>query len=450
MALGESFNAGGTRFTGRHWWGVEDAITGAEPVTGARAEALARDLGMCTIAPDETGTAILVVAPVAHEGETLEEIIEQIAEAATRWAWPHMLQRHTGPSIRFAFSCDGAHVPAPDPQTDLVLMHFTAAYERCGALLSSVSEPGDDWPWSMREVRSERPARKLGALAYRRYRHESVRESPFADVTSHVALMRDPRLVVRYLEVPNDPGGLATAGVFVADPELNDEFAKSEPVAHDDWVPENLRLEKYERNPVKQAVERLRKEFRQALRVVAGPEGGGRFTGITSLSSYMGDLLDGLPGGTDTRVSTVDGRRVGGPPEPSGGSVQGHSEGGRRARRGTGTYFTVGDYPTLLEHDGQIVAEFAVQLEVPGHAGRLRLTATPKVVVDSGTTEIASDAPLRVERPHIIGWTNEDGAHTEGDSVEIGPETSGRYTVRVHQPDDTAVTISIERTGLVP
>ena len=38
ISLGSSFDVSRKRYTGRHWWGVADDLTGAEPVTGRRAE----------------------------------------------------------------------------------------------------------------------------------------------------------------------------------------------------------------------------------------------------------------------------------------------------------------------------------------------------------------------------------------------------------------------------
>jgi hypothetical protein len=448
MALGESFDAPDQRFTGRHWWGVDDAKTGVEPVTGRRAEALAHALGMGAIAPGESGTSIMVIAPVMNEGETMEEIVEQISAAATRWAWPHMLRRPAGPNIHFSFTCHRKPVPVIDPRTDPVLVHFAEAYERCEGTLSTESGDIDEWPWTVRQLRSERPARRLGGLAYRRYRFEAAhREGLFEDVARHVALMREPRFVVKYLPVPADPSGLATAGVFMADPALNNDFAESEPVAHDDWIPENLRLEKYQRNPVKQAINRLKDVLRQAARTLEGPAGGDRFAGLTSLSSYMGDLLEGLPEGTDARIpATAGGRQPlrshnapNGRPDPDGDNTPARER----------THVVVGDKARLVAEDGRIIAEFTVEFAVQKRTKPLLLTATPRVVVDSGATENADDAPLGVEAPQVIGWVDPSGQVTTGESVTIDPGSSGSYTLRVLQPDDTAVTVTVTRERVV-
>ncbi len=450
ISLGSSFDADGKRYTGRHWWGVLDADTGAEPLTGDAAERVAESLGMIRIPSDETGTAIAVIGPVVDEGqERLQDIVQTVADAATWWAWPHMTVQEGGrPSIDFSFSCDGEPVQGPDPHKDPLLRYYIAAFERACAVLQGASG-STAWPWTVKELRSEKPGRRLGALAYRRLSAELLQTASSGTrprLHSHIALMRTPRLIVKYQEIQSDPHGQLTVGAFIADRSLDREFALSEPVAHDDWVPANLHLEKFERNLVKIAMERLRGEFRSEVRRIAEPDSDTRFSGITRLASSMGDLLQGNLAGTDARINAgaaSGGKtRTANPTAGRGGAAAGGQGRGGAARRHASAIRISGE-PALRLIDGQPVAEFGVTVSI--HQVRsLQLTAVPRVVLDGGVPESIGEEPVGADAPTVLGWTTAEGEHLTREA-ELELTEQGEYELRVlvQQPADAAVTVQL-------
>ncbi|WP_154674163.1 hypothetical protein [Nakamurella lactea] len=451
IGLGESYDQAGKRYTGRHWWGVPGDSSAAEPLTGPEAEALAMRIGINRIPADSSGTAIAVLGPVAENGETLDLIVNNIASAATHWAWPHMIGSGAGATIKFTFAANGEPVDPPSPATHPVYRHYAGAYRRATAILSG-QRVAPMWPWEDREMRSERPRMDLGVLVYKHVQREQFQstETDFDLPIDNIALMRDPRLVVRYLDVPRNAQGLATIGVFVADASMNERFAQSEPVAHDDWAPENLRMEKYERNPVKQALERIRKVFRTAPIATVSDQADEQTAGVVRLANTLGDLLAGIAPAVDPRLLPMERNlsgRTGGDGAGDGaaanrgtGSGVADGKGARGGRRRSEPSAVIVSTPRLAMLGDRLAAVFRVRIELP--AGKsVVVTAEPRVVLESGGAESVSDRPAGASVPVILGWAT-DGGPPYGGSA-FSPETAGESLVDlwVSQPADTAITV---------
>ena len=374
VALGTSYTSmRGKRFTGRHWWGVPDRHTSIEPLTGDEADALAAQLGMSAIPPGSTGTSIVVIAPRGtYEEESLEEIVQRIALAATWCAWPHMKGAVDVPSIRFSFTYEGKEVQRPEPVEHPVLRHYVNAYRRALDVLKS--PPGDpppsSWPWELHEIASQRPARRLGAAAFRRFPpiQGPMNDSPFGDVSSSIALTRNPRLIVKYLDVPRHPDGQSTAGIFVADPHLDQEFAASEPVAHDEWVPANLQLEKYERNPVKQALDKVREALQRCPPESVADRGTGIFAGTARLSSYLGGILTGQSGTGATQTEGLLALSSASSEQKQSGALQSGmgSRSGYNPRKRKVSIEFLGDPQLLVDDSGEAAVDFAFEVKNRG------------------------------------------------------------------------------------
>lgn len=452
VALGSPYSErSGKRHTGRHWWGVPDNETMIEPLTGSEADALAIQLGMVAIPAYKTGTSILVVAPMAYNEESLEEIVGRLAEAADWCAWPHMHGAVDNPSIEFAFTYDGEPVSRVPPADHPVLKHFVAGYRRATQALNSGDPPESGWPWTVQEVTAARPARRLGALAFRRYQPVNTEmESPFGDVSSTVALLRNQRFVVRYLDVLRDTQGLSTAGVFVADPMLDEAFARSEPVAHDDWVPGNLELEKFERNPVKQTLDRIRDVFRARPSVSDEDSDSGVFAGVAKFSTLLGGLLAGQSG------TAITGDEV--PLAPPGfGSASTPNRGfdsrvaGARPTRGKSAFVEFLSGPRLLlDETGGPVVEFDFEVRNRG-GGLTRVQAEPRVMLDGNAVETPMDSPVGAPYPRLLGWFEmTDGRFEVGSDLVLTDEDGDRWSVRLSQPEDTAVTVYLHVAQVGP
>lgn len=460
IGQGDPYNHGTKRYTGRHWWGVEGETTAAEPLTGSPAEALAARLGMNRIPEGETGTSIAVVAPLAPNGETLDEIVDSIANAAMHWAWPHMIGTGSGATIDFKFVADGAEVTVPQPSVHPLYRHYAGAYRRATAILGG-KEVVPAWPWEDLPIRSERPKAELGVLVYKHVQRENLvsEDGPENPPTDHVALMRDPRLVVKYLDVPQAADGRATIGVFVADPSVNERFAQSEPVAHDDWAPENLRTEKYQRNIVKQALEKVRRTFRNTPSSAQAEAVDDQASGAVRLANALGDLLAGIAPGVDPRVSPIDNDRSqpyrgSGAESRAGGSGAGSgTSSGQRAgpdsgagsvggRRRSEPAVTVVGSPRLAMLGTRLAAVFQVRVVVP-EGKPVVIEAEPRVVLEGGVAESASDRPAGADLPATMGWAT-DGGSPDGKATFV-PTVAGESLAElwVSQPADTAVTVVV-------
>ena len=95
-----------------------------------------------------------------------------------------------------------------------------------------------------------RPVRHLGNLIIRdgvcaaRVGPALREESVIPEHSSHIALMRPVELVVKYLVgEPLPDSRFEWAGVFICsdEDEVEEAFARAEPPAHDDWIPDNLK-----------------------------------------------------------------------------------------------------------------------------------------------------------------------------------------------------------------
>lgn len=418
IAIGhtDSYSVGRTLFTGRHWWGQAHPETKLEPITGAAADELAAQLGMTRLRDGETGTAIMVLEPMASEtAETLDDIVARIAGAALWWAWPHMVDR----TIQFEFSCDGEDVEALRPECHPLLQHFAAAYSRAAA----VDSEGASWPWHHGVVMMQRPELRLGALVWRNLQVDDLQhaDDDRVEIRSHLALMRQPRLIVKYMDVKPNPHGLGTVGVFVADGRLNDDFARAEPVAHDDWQPNLMGLEKGARNPVRRALENIKQTFQVAALVVP-PEDSVqvRRKGLVHLATSIGDLV----------VGSGDASIVERQPSRGGGS------GSRKP------VARVVGRPELQLVEGERVARFKVEVRIPeGGTLPVRVLAVPKVLTENGSEDATEDAPT------IRGWRI-NGAIDRSGGHEVTIETHGAHEIEVMVaiPADTAATLVVTAT----
>jgi hypothetical protein len=241
-------------YTGRHWWGdLSSEIV--EPLTGDLAETVAAALGLPAFVDDETGTDIVVIDPDLEE-RTPQDAAVYLAETISWQLWPKMVgvdgQR---PPMTFSVACDGVPVPVPDPEAAPPLSMFVSAYRKM------LGDAG-------RTLACYRPAQNLGRLGLHRGfagRFAATPASTMAGVEDgvhHVCLMRSAELVVRYYPGPRPMSeSVGYAGVFKADTELDDTYAKAEPPTHDNWVPNQLvdREKTFVRTTFKRIDEQLEK-----------------------------------------------------------------------------------------------------------------------------------------------------------------------------------------------
>lgn len=428
IALGNDYSFEGARYTGRHFWGISDHDTGVDPLEGPEADALAASVGLGRLAGGtETGTALAVLDPIIGADAEPRSILEQIVEGLLWSAWPHMVAAADGPPVVFEVTHNGAHLPIPDPASHPTLKHFVSCYRRAESI-SGGRTLESQWPYIDVQIRSQRPAQTLGQLVYRMYPAvgngtDQDRPSP----TSHVALMRNPRFVVKYLPVAADRMGQSTAGVFIADRERDAEFARSEPVAHEDWLPESLRLQKYARNPVKQALDKIAQEFRRQDRVDDAVPQTEANLGTVRLSGLMGDLVSGVGG---DNADGCSGKR---------------GTGGRSTGRARRLKVSVENAPFLRMEDGAVVCRFTASYKAAAPTESV-VRLIPRVRVDGGAPE-GDDRPAGAEVPVVVATGPSEGDCWPGEEPDIfhvvGPK-SGSFWIDVRQPVDTVVSLELE------
>ena len=434
-ALGENRVVRGVRYTGRHWWGrlVDDVV---DPVTGDEADQLAIALGLPPFVGPELGTTIVILDPQLDD-RGVDDAIAHIAEAILWHFWPKMLPGSGGrAAMEFRASVDGTEVVIPDPRDTPPLHGFAAAIavakHRPGP--ARVVLESSEFP-----ITSQRPAAELGTLGLVRFGHEarrrlSAREGDGAwvipDLSHHVALMRGPELVVKYVDGPALPGSAVEyAGVFLVDPSVEAAFARSEPPTHDDWTPDNLE-DDWEKRYVRIAQRRLSEVLQEYAAPQALGPGEAAGGGLGGFSDELGRIFLGEPGGGLS--VPADGRPGGG--EGSGG------HGGARPRR---PILRVLDGGGLEVFEGRraLRVDFSVEF-VPGST-RTIVEAAPSVILDGHAIEM--DPPVGVAVPEVICWMGPDGRRQAGRRAIVSAASgAGPWSVFITVPADAVVAVEIE------
>ncbi|SDP57996.1 hypothetical protein SAMN04487914_11829 [Arthrobacter sp. ok909] len=406
-----------SRYTGRNWWGVPGADGIVDPLTGSGARELAESLGMRIPMGDDTGTSIMVVAPDFAGVTNGRDRVAAIADAAMKWAWPHALDTGSGPNVRFQFTADNGSVPGPEPLNHPVYREFASAYiEGRKRIMDPTYE--SNWQTTYTPIRSKRPNQGLGLLTYR------ISHTPVAtgsELENSVALLRDPRMVVKYLPVSAQPNGVPVFGVFISTPEMNEKFAKSEPVTHDDWVYQQAAAARNFPNPVRIALDKIRETFR-VLSVQGAKAGSGVASkGASRVSAALGSLLSGFSGN--------------GAEQQAVGSSEGLST--KRPRKASIRQLAESSLDLL---DGEMVAKygFAVTGGRPGNAVAVRVAA--RVVTESGGNEAAS--PAEAEMPRFIGWMSSNGLLSSEEVLTVPVPSEDEITAVFTQPADAAIRVT--------
>lgn len=271
-ALGDPYVDQQSKYTGRFWWGRQGVGNLVDPILDEEADQIASELGLPPFDGEECGTSIMVIEPYMGERTPLQAA-NLMAEYILWYFWPKMLTNQSGyPGITFHVSWQGQRITLPRPESYPPLQGFVKAMRQVEAPQQHyLSDATNDY----REIASQKPKQTLGHLALQKFsvthdRHFDTgpgEPGPFNHITHHTALMRQPKLVVKYLQGPvpqNDSIGYA--GVFVTHEEVDAVFADSEPPTHDDWISSSLE-DRAHRVFVNQAIKRTHR----AMEEFAGP-----------------------------------------------------------------------------------------------------------------------------------------------------------------------------------
>ncbi len=312
-ALGVPFTENGVRYTGRHWWGIENRDLGiAEPIIGEFADKLADFLDMPTFEDGERGTTILVLQPSLSEedkgdqlrlidteqGRSPKQALNQMAEYLLWYFWPKMLAYdNSRPAMQFEVSWEGEQIHLPNPAKYPPLHGFVEAMQQ---LKKNKSDNDSPLRHQILDIASQRPKQHLGKLSLQQfftgdeYKFDTGREPLFNNLAHHTALMRTPELVVKYL--PGDPlqnKQFGYAGVFITDEEVDSVFADSEPPTHDDWVSKSLE-ERWHRTFVNVAIRDIKKGMDSFAKPGGVKSNGSPLIPLGAFSNKLGSTL--LPG----------------------------------------------------------------------------------------------------------------------------------------------------------
>ena len=316
-SLGEAFEANGIGYTGRHWWGRRNTDL-VEPIIGNTADDFANILGLPSFGKDERGTTIMILQPIFTDGDQTpiqmladfandipHKTFERISETVLWHFWPKMLNNDHGiPSMKFRVEWEGQNISIPDPENHPNLRGFVEAMR----LLKNGSGSANNGLKALcTPIKNQHPNLLLGNLAIQQFnisrqvKEPTIEGDAFQsqDLSHHVALMRQPELMVKYLPGPPFVSSwVGYSGVFITNADIDEIFADSEPPTHDNWIP-GIQLKK---RPHKSIVKTACKLIQKEMEMFASPPTPElneiEITPLGAFSNQLGNwLLSSTPGG---------------------------------------------------------------------------------------------------------------------------------------------------------
>jgi hypothetical protein len=419
-------------YTGRHWWGrLRDGVV--EPLLDDEADAAAGLLGMPAFEGDELGTSIFVLKPRLG-ARTPEQAMRFMALSFLWNFWPKLVAAaNSDVTMRPELSWEGQPVAVPDPRGFPPLQGFVEALE--GLTSGSQSEDPNE---QIISIDSYRPIQHLGKLSLRRFQVRDRLDldvgedevNPLDRFSHHVALLRQPRLVVRYLPGPSLASDMIEyAGVFLADRDVDHAFAASEPPTHDDWSYQMLD-DPREKSCVRVALRRIDEALREYTDRSSTAGAGTATYSLAGFADQLGTLIPGSAG-TGARPASGTGD----------GDGNGGRSGGGARRRARATVVPHGDGTLLSVSGGRaLLIVFDVRHAVGSSATVVDIESHP--VLDNNRLE--SEPPEGAEVPRVISYEG-PGRLLQSDPcrVRIPSDTEGPMRIIVRVPDDSATGVEL-------
>jgi hypothetical protein len=406
-ALDRGYEAEGRAYTGRHWFGVPVGDGVADPVRGAAADQLARELGFPDFDEGEHGSTIAVLAP--RLGNRDGEQAMRVAADSVLWhLWPKMVARGgNAAAMSFEVTCEGAPVAIPEPDEHPALREFAKAL--------------DDLDGSGGTIAFGPGAEPIGKILLR----TTFAPPPVIDEVGdaaglatgihHCCLLRVPELVVEYRPGPPMPDErIWYAGVFRVLPDHDETFASAEPPTHDSWSADDL--DGPERSIVRTTLRKIDEKLRShASPLTSEDDARGVSDGLAALSRFLGSLLAPAPGDAA---------------DPQSGD--GPGKGGRSKVRMVGT-------PRWAEHDGRdvLIQEFEVD-----DSRAVTVEAETSVRVWGGGGKETAP-PRGAGQPTLVGWRAPDGTVHPSGRLAIARGEGGNWQAIVTAPPDTATRVRV-------
>lgn len=480
-ALGENFTDAGRPYTGRHWWGrVLDGVP--EPLVDEAAVEVAAQLGLpARDGRAGLGTTVVIVAPgVAPEAADGSDCtMDFIAEALAWNFWPRMIDTPGGAkrSMEFRVTDGGVAVRIPNPRTHPRLRGFVEAMDRLR------EEPGGDDDFMLdRSIDCLRPVRVLGRVVLQK---GPIAPSDLPDravpqgarVTSaslhHVALMRTPEIIVKYLPgMAPVVGRIGYSGVFKCTLDVDEAFKQAEPPTHDDWVHRFVH-DRQQRSFVKIALERVLGVCREAAGYDASIAALNHADGIPlgEFADALATLMPGFdgpgarrgakkvarprkrrrsaPGRTEVDAVSADvwvdggtgqkGGVPGTPPAAGAGEAVYPTPPVRAARPPQAR--AAGDPTPAISDQGLPVVRYPFELR--GHGSPVKLTATVEVMTNDGG-QVEAEAPAGYRPPKVVAWIDPDGAARAVPELSVeAEEVDGRWAVEVELIEELMMRVDV-------
>lgn len=312
-AFGPTFEIGNHRYTGRHWWGTRIDNNVVEPLVGDEAQQWGETLFSNGFAGNETGTSLLILAPVMPDDPGTDSpedaLVAAWRAAVVRNLWPKFIpDQPSARTMHIEILRDGFPMQLITPDDE-------ALFQAQGQALSTVrraqagvpATPTGGGPVKMVAIERQSPRRLLGHVALTMYQPTAA--DPTEDTATHegenaLTLMRNEAELV----VKNIPGGRLTiptlrwTGVFKPVKDMDTAFAMSEPPSHDDWNPAGLARE--DRLDVALALRRIGEAIQQF--VDPSPVGARSADGVSAgaVSTALAGLAGSAAGGGRARNAT--------------------------------------------------------------------------------------------------------------------------------------------------
>lgn len=464
MANADDFTEGKVAYTGRHWWGEyavketgADRTEFAEPYTGEVADRIASVLGLDTYFNETrpTGTTVMILEPeLSVEDENgnspknpQRAVMEQIARSLTRWAWPHMLDIDTGMDpIEFSVSYKHEAIKIPGPKEDPAIANFARAYYEA---LAAHNPPANRWDQRFNgritTISAARPKKALGVLSLIDLPEAISEQRTVIDreISSHVATMRKPRMIVEYYKAPESSTGKPYCGVFIADDDADVVFARSEPAAHHQWNHETVKhdvalLKEFwnsTNNPVSIYFKKMKELIKSVDEGTLRSSRSQHFKAATELSESLGSLISNARGATGNKglIPTTAPKRK-----------------SRKSSARRGSFDS--RMTTLRKTENGTIATFRVKISVPKGLLPARIEVSPSVRSDKGDI-LAALSRMGAPVPQVIGLRASADPDVATDVPTDSPvedhleallkEQSTEFDIDVWQPPETAVSLDV-------
>jgi hypothetical protein len=244
------------QFSGRAWFGnlVSDRL--CEPLIDEEAHEMARAIGLEPRSSEEVGTTITALGSSINM-DVLEDAI------AENW-WPRIVDGE----LICELENESGESCVIDPKRHDEVEPFIKAYR----IARQVKKPEPDIEFFKKFNRDKGiDMGTCGIVAMSRIGSQTSDAIPnnFRPKENTVALIRSPRMVVRYADVG---GGNDVVGAYLASDELDPILKRSEPANHAQWSPSSSRLETDdEKRRIRGIPNRIRHAVNEFRNQLAGP-----------------------------------------------------------------------------------------------------------------------------------------------------------------------------------